>query len=238
MWAFISSVSISNFIFVTAVRYSFSRKIENYTQISHGGYHRCQHCLCGRNFRQRIQLGRKSREPQFVAHRIWWILSHANNWTRGIRLIIRFIWLLYLVTTRTYNTIVNLQTFIIHYTGTVVSVWYSFVNHCFVTAPYIRFSSPSLLTSSPTGDCPRRNSWRHCNSLPQYQSHVTADGHLARLSWCKAPSGAHNQICITFSQLWGCSCGAPSLTKGQVSRLQLLMVLASAVIFGIQSRRI
>jgi hypothetical protein len=33
-----------------------------------------------------------------------------------------------------------------------------------------------------------------------------------------------------------CWCGAPSLTRGRVCRLQLLLVLASAVIFGSESR--
>jgi hypothetical protein len=29
----------------------------------------------------------------------------------------------------------------------------------------------------------------------QSQSHVTADGQSASLSWCRAPSGTHDQIC-------------------------------------------
>jgi hypothetical protein len=36
-------------------------------------------------------------------------------------------------------------------------------------------------------------------------------------SWCRAPSGAHDQIFITVWQLWSCYCGAPSLTRGQLS---------------------
>jgi hypothetical protein len=51
----------------------------------------------------------------------------------------------------------------------------------------------------------------------------------------KHPSGAYNQIFITVRQLWVCWCGALSLTRGRVCRLQLLLVLASAVIFGFDS---
>jgi hypothetical protein len=48
----------------------------------------------------------------------------------------------------------------------------------------------------------------------QSQSHVTTDGQSASLSWCPAASEA-----------WG----APP-TRGQVCRLQLVLVLATAVI--------
>jgi hypothetical protein len=44
------------------------------------------------------------------------------------------------------------------------------------------------------------------------------------------------QIFVTARQLRVCCCGAPSLARGQVCRLQLLLVLASAVILGSQSR--
>jgi hypothetical protein len=45
----------------------------------------------------------------------------------------------------------------------------------------------------------------------------------------KHPSGAYDQIFISVSQLRICWCGALSLTRGRVSRLQLLLTLASAV---------
>jgi hypothetical protein len=48
----------------------------------------------------------------------------------------------------------------------------------------------------------------------------------------KHPSRACDQIFITVRQLRGCWCGALSLTRERVCRLQLLSVLASAVIFG------
>jgi hypothetical protein len=48
----------------------------------------------------------------------------------------------------------------------------------------------------------------------------------------KHPSGAQDQIFIFVRQLWVCWCGAPSLTRGRVGRLQLLLALASGVILG------
>jgi hypothetical protein len=43
--------------------------------------------------------------------------------------------------------------------------------------------------------------------------------------------GPQDQIFITARQLRVSSCGAPSLTRERVCRLQLLLALASAVIF-------
>jgi hypothetical protein len=40
----------------------------------------------------------------------------------------------------------------------------------------------------------------------------------------KHPSGAYDQIFVTVGQLLVCSCGALSLTRGRVCRLQLLLV--------------
>jgi hypothetical protein len=54
----------------------------------------------------------------------------------------------------------------------------------------------------------------------------------------KHPSGAYEQIFITVTQLRVCWCGALSLTRGRVCRLQLLLALASAVILGCESRGI
>jgi hypothetical protein len=51
----------------------------------------------------------------------------------------------------------------------------------------------------------------------------------------KHPSGAYDQIFITVRELWVCWCGALSLTRDRVCRLQLLLVLR-AVILGSDSR--
>jgi hypothetical protein len=53
----------------------------------------------------------------------------------------------------------------------------------------------------------------------------------------KRPSGAYDQIFITVRQLRVCWFGAGSLTRGRVCRLQLLLALASAVIFWSESHR-
>jgi hypothetical protein len=52
----------------------------------------------------------------------------------------------------------------------------------------------------------------------------------------KHPSGAYDQIYNTVRQLWDCWCGMLSLTRGRVCRLQLLLVHASAVLLGSESR--
>jgi hypothetical protein len=52
----------------------------------------------------------------------------------------------------------------------------------------------------------------------------------------KHPSGAYDQIFITVIQLRVCSCGELSLTRGRICRLQLLLVLASAITLGSESR--
>jgi hypothetical protein len=50
------------------------------------------------------------------------------------------------------------------------------------------------------------------------------------------PSGAYYQIFITVKQLRVCWCGAPSLTRGRICCLHLLLALANAVL-GSESRR-
>jgi hypothetical protein len=52
----------------------------------------------------------------------------------------------------------------------------------------------------------------------------------------KHPSGAYDQTFITVRQLRICWCWVVPLTRGQVCRLQLLLVLSSAVILGSESR--
>jgi hypothetical protein len=52
----------------------------------------------------------------------------------------------------------------------------------------------------------------------------------------KHPSGAYDQIFSTVRQLRVCCCGVLSLKRGRICRLQLLLVLASAVILGSESR--
>jgi hypothetical protein len=50
------------------------------------------------------------------------------------------------------------------------------------------------------------------------------------------PPWAYDQNCITVRHLRVCWCGALSLTRERVCRLQLLLIFASAVILGSESR--
>jgi hypothetical protein len=56
------------------------------------------------------------------------------------------------------------------------------------------------------------------------------------VSWKKAPIWGLRLEFITVKHLRVCPCGALSLTRGRVCRLQELLVLASAVILGSESR--
>jgi hypothetical protein len=81
-------------------------------------------------------------------------------------------------------------------------------------------SRPVCLVSSPIW-CPRPDGLS--------QSHIATDGQSVSKTWCVAPCGAHDQIFITVWQLRCCYCGTPSLTRGRVCILYMLLVLASAV---------
>jgi hypothetical protein len=69
----------------------------------------------------------------------------------------------------------------------------------------------------------------------QSQSYIATDGQSISKSWCRAPSGIHDQIFITLWQLRSCFCGAPSLTRGRVCLLYMLLALASIVFLGSES---
>jgi hypothetical protein len=51
------------------------------------------------------------------------------------------------------------------------------------------------------------------------QSHFTTDNQSVSPSWCRAPSGAHDQILISVWHLLFCQCRAPPLTRGRVCHL-------------------
>jgi hypothetical protein len=53
--------------------------------------------------------------------------------------------------------------------------------------------------------------------------------------WCRGLSGAHDKIFIIIWQLRVCFCWAPSLTRGRVCLLHMLLLLASVVILGSES---
>jgi hypothetical protein len=70
------------------------------------------------------------------------------------------------------------------------------------------------------------------SSLSQSQSHIATDGQSASKAWCRAPSGAHDLIIITVWLLRSCFCGAPTLTRGRVCLLYVLLALASPLALG------
>jgi hypothetical protein len=50
------------------------------------------------------------------------------------------------------------------------------------------------------------------------------------VSWCRAPSGAHDQIFVTVWQLLYCLCGAPSLAGRQICHLLVTMCSSKSVV--------
>jgi hypothetical protein len=69
----------------------------------------------------------------------------------------------------------------------------------------------------------------------QSQSHIATDGQSVSQSvslGIEHPPGAHDQIVIAPRLLRSCLCWAPSLTRGWVCLLYMLLALASAVFLG------
>jgi hypothetical protein len=89
------------------------------------------------------------------------------------------------------------------------------------SSPVHSFLDPSPLELSTIFYC-----------LSQHQSHTATGGKSISKSWCRAPSGAHDQIFITLWQLQCCFCGVPSLTRERICLLYMLLVLASLVFLG------
>jgi hypothetical protein len=71
---------------------------------------------------------------------------------------------------------------------------------------------------------------------PNVKVMLRPTGQSASLYWYQAPPGAQDQIFVAVRQLRVSWCGAPSLMKWRVCRLQLLLSLARAVNLGSESR--
>jgi hypothetical protein len=97
--------------------------------------------------------------------------------------------------------------------------------HCVWLVNFLRLtnSSPVGIKSFLVGNSTDPNS--------ESESYITTDGQSASPSWNKAPIWGL-RLDFYYCQLRVCWCGALSLTRERICRLQLLLVLASAVIFG------
>jgi hypothetical protein len=73
-------------------------------------------------------------------------------------------------------------------------------------------------------------------SLRQWVRHLSpkvkseSESHCDWQSWCRAPFGAHDQILVTVWQLLSCYCGAPSLTRGRVCLLSVIVCSSTPVV--------
>jgi hypothetical protein len=71
-------------------------------------------------------------------------------------------------------------------------------------------------------------------SKSQSQSHTATDGQSFSKSWCRAPGRMTSSLVLVWP-LRSCFCVAPSLTRGRVCLLYMLLVLASVVCLGSES---
>jgi hypothetical protein len=96
---------------------------------------------------------------------------------------------------------------------------------------WVPFTSPPT-THRTTMEVFDSASTRDAYFPSRVDSYVTTDGQSASLSWNKAPIWGLRHRFLLLSD----SCGALSLTRGRVCRLQLLLALDSGVILGSESR--
>jgi hypothetical protein len=147
------------------------------------------------------------------------------------------VWRLNLLTTLTHDSWLHLII-----APSLISTLYESVQHTPSRFQPAVFTSCSLVTASNSGDSSTAPIKSSLHSLPYnwlLSLSLVLRPTVSRpvCLGIKQPSGAYDQIFINVWQLRVCWFGAPSLTRGRVSRLQLLLVLASAVIFGFKSHR-
>jgi hypothetical protein len=177
-----------------------------------------RHILQGRWERNGIvhQLLQASRKKIFTC---------VSDFRRGFGSVSRFIW------SSPGGTTINYNTFNLTVTTTLRN--YEHDNTLKVTVTIIHKVHISLLTSSDFHFSSFCVSAVFCLSLSLMLRPTISRPVCLGI---KHSSGAYDQIFITVRQLRICWCGALSLTRGRVRRLQLLLVFASEVIFGSQSR--
>jgi hypothetical protein len=119
-----------------------------------------------------------------------------------------------------------------------VVVWWRFqrrkfpflwISNCTQSQVQASNSNSSQRMDSSSSLTPTRN---------QLQYNGTTDILSASLSWCQAPIYGPYPDLYYHQRFQVCWCGATSLTRGLICSLQLLLGLASAGIFGPESRRI
>jgi hypothetical protein len=104
-----------------------------------------------------------------------------------------------------------------------------------------RLSQSRLRTSDPAPVplCPPQTSldqtrvWTLAAAVGSQRLTASAMARPISKSWFRAPSGAHDQIIITFWQLRSCFSGTTSLTRWRVCLLYMLLALASVVFLGL-----
>jgi hypothetical protein len=89
---------------------------------------------------------------------------------------------------------------------------------------------PLLPCSSPVQNSCQLSTELDCQS----QSHITTDGQSVSLG-VEPHLGLMTSYLLLFDSYRLVFCGAPSLTRGQVCRLQLLLALAGAASLGSES---
>jgi hypothetical protein len=70
---------------------------------------------------------------------------------------------------------------------------------------------------------PLQSSAGWLSSQSQRQSHIATDGQSVCLSWCRDLAGALDQMLIFKWKLLSCPCGAPSLARGRVCHLSVIV---------------
>jgi hypothetical protein len=95
-------------------------------------------------------------------------------------------------TTSNYSAIANLHALHITAANTKSSSAYSVFTSRFLVTDYTSWD-PSASTLKPF-----QAGHRLTTELSQSQSHIATDGHSVSKSWCRTPSGDHDQIFITI----------------------------------------
>jgi hypothetical protein len=96
------------------------------------------------------------------------------------------------------------------------------------------FSSPPTTRRATVGVFDPSSTWGTA-SYCQSRSHIATDSQSISKYWCRAPSGAHDQIFDTLWQLRLFFFGMPFLMRGWICLLYMLLALASIVFIGSDS---